>query len=71
MPFVTVKIGKGHSIEKKQKLVKAVTEALVSALGTKPEWITIHIDEFERDNWAVGGVLHSDKHAGRNEETGR
>ncbi|MFO5437671.1 MAG: tautomerase family protein, partial [Dolichospermum sp.] len=59
MPFVTVQIGKGHSLEKKQKLVKAVTEALVSALGTKPEWITIHIDEFERDNWAVGGVLHS------------
>ena len=71
MPFVTVQIGKGNSIEKKQKLVKAVTEALVSALGTKPEWITIHIDEFERDNWAVGGVLHSDKHAGRHEETGR
>ena len=71
MPFVTVQIGKVHSIEKKQKLVKAVTEALVSALGTKPEWITIHIDEFERDNWAVGGVLHSDKHAGRHEETGR
>ncbi|MFN7657333.1 MAG: tautomerase family protein, partial [Dolichospermum sp.] len=50
MPFVTVQIGKGHSIEKKRKLAQAVTEALVSALGTKPEWITIHIDEFERDN---------------------
>ncbi|MFO5441007.1 MAG: tautomerase family protein [Dolichospermum sp.] len=71
MPFVTVQIGKGHSIEKKRKLAQAVTEALVSALGTNPEWITIHIDEFERDTWAVGGVLHSDKHAGRHEETGR
>jgi 4-oxalocrotonate tautomerase len=71
MPFVTVQIAKGHSIEKKRKLAQAVTDALVSALGTKPEWITVHIDEFERDNWAVGGILHSDKHAGRHEETGR
>jgi len=46
MPFVTVQIGKGHSIEKKRKVAQAVTEALVSALGTKPEWVTVHIDEF-------------------------
>ncbi|MDZ7962546.1 MAG: 4-oxalocrotonate tautomerase family protein [Aulosira sp. DedQUE10] len=71
MPFVTVQIAKGHSIEKKRKLVQAVTDALVSALGTKPEWITVHIDEFERENWAVGGQLHSDKHSGRHTETGR
>ncbi|BAY30449.1 4-oxalocrotonate tautomerase [Tolypothrix tenuis PCC 7101] len=71
MPFVTVQIAKGHSIEKKRKLVQAVTDALVSALGTKPEWITVHIDEFERENWAVGGQLHADKHSGRHAETGR
>ncbi|HLO83694.1 MAG TPA: 4-oxalocrotonate tautomerase family protein [Nostocaceae cyanobacterium] len=71
MPFVTVQIAKGHSIEKKREIVQAVTNALISTLGTKPEWVTVHIDEFERDNWAVGGVLHSDKHAGRHEEKGR
>ncbi len=71
MPFVTVQIGKGHSVEKKRKLVQALTDALVSSLGTKPECITIHLDEFQRENWAVGGVLHSDKQVGRQEETGR
>jgi 4-oxalocrotonate tautomerase len=70
MPFVTVQIAKGHSIEKKRLLVQAVTNALVTALGTKPEWVTVHIDEFERENWAVGGQLHSDKHHGRHKETG-
>lgn len=70
MPFVTVQIAKGHSIDKKRLLVQAVTDALVSALGTKPEWITVHIDEFERENWAVGGELHVDKHSGRHKETG-
>ncbi|BAY74372.1 MAG: tautomerase family protein [Nostoc sp. ZfuVER08] len=71
MPFITVQIAKGHSIEKKRQLVKAITDALVATLNSKPEWITIHIDEFERENWAVGGQLHSDKHSGRHEEKGR
>ncbi|NJM72839.1 MAG: 4-oxalocrotonate tautomerase family protein [Scytonema sp. RU_4_4] len=68
MPFVTIQIAEGHSIELKRKLAQAVTNALVSTLNTKPEWVTVHIDEFERENWAVGGVLHSDKHSGRHDE---
>ncbi len=68
MPFVTLKIASGHSVEKKRELVQAMTDTLVATLGTKPEWVTIHIDEFERDNWAVGGQLHSDKHPGRHAE---
>jgi 4-oxalocrotonate tautomerase len=70
MPFIKVQIAKGHSIEKKRELVKALTDTLVATLGSKPEWITIHIDEFERENWAVGGQLHSDKHNGRHTEKG-
>ena len=57
MPFVTIQIAEGHSVEKKRELVKAVTNTIVSSLGTKPEWVTVHIDEFERENWAVGAVL--------------
>ncbi|EAW39033.1 4-oxalocrotonate tautomerase family protein [Lyngbya sp. PCC 8106] len=68
MPFVTIQIGEGHSIEKKRELAKAITDTLVETLGTKREWVTIHIDEFNRDNWAVGGELHSDKHPGRHAE---
>ncbi|HEY9707776.1 MAG TPA: 4-oxalocrotonate tautomerase family protein [Oculatellaceae cyanobacterium] len=68
MPFVTVQIAKGHFIELKRTLAKALTDTLVSTLGTKPEWVTIHIDEFDRENWAVGGQLHIDKHSGRQAE---
>ena len=63
MPFVTVAIASGHSIEQKRQLVQALTQTLVTTLGTKPEWVTIRIDEFERENWAVGGQLHVDKQA--------
>lgn len=68
MPFLTVQIARGHSLEKKRELVQALTTTLVTTLGTKPEWVTIHIDEFDRENWAVGGELHADKHAGRHRE---
>jgi 4-oxalocrotonate tautomerase len=61
MPFMTLQIGEGHSIEQKRELVQALTNTLVTVLGTKPEWVTIHIDEFNRENWAVGGQLHADK----------
>ncbi|MEM7759618.1 MAG: 4-oxalocrotonate tautomerase family protein [Cyanobacteria bacterium P01_G01_bin.67] len=68
MPFVTIQIAAGHSTEKKRELAQAVTTTVVDILGTKPEWVTIHIDEFERENWAVGGKLHIDKHSGRHKE---
>ncbi len=70
MPFVTIQIAKGHSIEKKRELAKAITDTLVSTMGTKPEWVTVHIDEFKRENWAVAGQLHIDKHKGRHVEKG-
>ncbi|PNW51009.1 UNVERIFIED_CONTAM: 4-oxalocrotonate tautomerase [Euhalothece sp. KZN 001] len=37
MPFVTIQIAKGHSVEQKRQLAQAVTNTLVSNLGTKPE----------------------------------
>ncbi|MFB2768639.1 4-oxalocrotonate tautomerase family protein [Pelatocladus sp. BLCC-F211] len=49
---------------------QAITDALVATMGTKPEWVTVHIDEFERENWAVGGVLDIDKDAEKHVEKG-
>jgi len=61
MPIVVVKIAKGRSIEQKRKLVKAITDVIVNILDVKPEWVTVLIEEFERENWATGGQLHLDK----------
>jgi 4-oxalocrotonate tautomerase len=62
MPVVSVKIVKGRTIEQKRALVKAVTDAVVSPLDLKPEWVTVVIEENERENWATGGELHIDKY---------
>ena len=61
MPIVTIKLAKGRTVEQKRYLAKAVTDAVVSTLDVKSEWVTVLIEELERENWASGGQLHSDK----------
>ncbi|GBC59480.1 4-oxalocrotonate tautomerase [Desulfonema ishimotonii] len=61
MPIVSVKMAKGRSLEQKRKLTKAITDSLVSVLDVRPEWVSVLIEEYERDNWSTGGELHIDK----------
>lgn len=44
--------GKRSPIEIKRALTDAVTKAVTVALDLPPEWVTIIIDEVERENWA-------------------
>ncbi|MED4354855.1 2-hydroxymuconate tautomerase family protein [Schinkia azotoformans] len=59
MPIITVKLAKGRTIEQKQQFVEAVTKEAVKTLNVKKEWITVLFDEYERENWATDGQLHS------------
>ena len=61
MPFVTVKILKGRDLEAKRRLARKVTDAVCEAIDLKPETVTVVIEEFEREDWAVGGQLFSDR----------
>jgi len=59
MPIITVKLAKGRSVEQKQLFVEAITKEAAKRLDVKEEWVTVLFDEYERDNWATGGTLHS------------
>ena len=61
MPVVTVSINKGRPVEKKRALVKEVTEVVARNLDVNPEAVIFIIDEYDSDDWAMGGLLHSDK----------
>ena len=61
MPVVTVKMAKGRTSDQKQQFVEAVTKEAVRTLNVKEEWVTIIFDEYERENWASNGQLHSIK----------
>ena len=62
MPIVTIKIAKGRSLEIKRKLVESVTEAISTSLEMDSSYVTVLIEELERENWATGGELHVDKY---------
>ncbi len=61
MPIINIKIARGRSIELKQKLVEKITTDISEMLDVKKEWVTVLIDEYERENWATDGMLHSIK----------
>ena len=61
MPVVTIHMEKGRPIEVKRTLADAVTKAIAEALDVPLEWVTVIMDEVERENWAIGGRLQLDK----------
>lgn len=61
MPFINVKLAKGRTSEQKQKFAEVVTQAAADILNVEADWVTIVFDEYDRENWATGGTLHSIK----------
>ncbi|WP_374722599.1 tautomerase family protein [Peribacillus tepidiphilus] len=61
MPVLTVKMAKGRTIEQKQQFVEALTREAVKSLNVEAEWVTVIFDEYDRENWASNGQLHSIK----------
>jgi 4-oxalocrotonate tautomerase len=60
LPYVNVQITKGATREQKSKIVKAMTDSLVSVLGKKPEHIHIVIQEIQEEDWGFEGMLTDD-----------
>mgnify|MGYP000892629139 CR=1 FL=1 len=61
MPIINVQMIAGRSQEKKQELVAVLTSETARILDVEPDWVTVVINEYTRDNWASGGELHSIK----------
>ncbi len=61
MPIINVQMIAGRSQEKKQELVAVLTSETARILEVEPDWVTVVINEYTRDNWASGGELHSVK----------
>ena len=61
MPIINLKMAKGRTEAQKQEFVEKVTSLAVETLHVEPEWVSVIIDEYERENWATEGTLHSIK----------
>ena len=61
MPFITVKILEGKTVEQKRVLVKDITEMIVKNIGVPPEVVNIDIVEYSSENIANAGQLLVDR----------
>jgi len=61
MPIVRVEIWKGRNKEQKQKLAEKLTSAVVESISCPPEAVQVIISEIDKENWAIGSKLASEK----------
>ncbi len=65
MPIIHVHMFEGRTVEQKRKLVAAMTDAVIGALGSKPDAVRIIIHDMAKQDYSIGGTLQSDKEQGR------
>ncbi len=61
MPIISVVIAEGRSVEKKRKLIRALTDAAVEAFECQPETVRVILNETALDHYAVAGVTFGEK----------
>jgi 4-oxalocrotonate tautomerase len=61
MPYVTIVLKEGRSVEQKREIVKAVTEAVARTANAKPEAIHIILQDAPATNLAKEGILLADR----------
>ena len=54
MPFITVQLIEGRSVEQKHALIKEISEAAIRVLDADPDNVRIVINEVTADDWGVG-----------------
>jgi 4-oxalocrotonate tautomerase len=61
MPFVVAHIAKGRPLEKRRRLAAAITDAVSEIFELERGATQVVIIEHERDSWAIGGELLSER----------
>ena len=57
MPFVIIRMYKGHSQERKQKIAERIAEAIHEIAEVPKEYVQIVFEDIPPNQWAVGGKL--------------
>ena len=66
MPFVTIKILKGHPQERKNEMSRRVTDAIAELAGLPREAVWVVFEDVSAEDWYLGGVtVEAIKKAGK------
>lgn len=61
MPIISVTIAEGRPVEKRRALIKALTDATVTAFDVRPDQVRVILNEVPIDNYAVAGVTFAEQ----------
>jgi 4-oxalocrotonate tautomerase len=61
MPYVTVKMLAGRTVEQKRALIEKVTAAVSESVDAPKENVTVFIEEMEKTDYGQAGVMFADK----------
>lgn len=62
MPIIRVEMFKGRSRDQKRALARELTDAFIRVAGGRPEAFHVVFTDMDKDNWAVGHELMSDRY---------
>jgi len=60
MPFVTVKLIEGRTLDQKRRIVDGVTRVVAEACAIELDRVHVFIEDLGRDEYGRGGVLVCD-----------
>jgi 4-oxalocrotonate tautomerase len=61
MPIIQVNLLEGRTVEQKRKYAADVTRVTCEDFGVAPEQVRIQFIDMSDENYAIAGVLNSDK----------
>ena len=61
MPIISVTIAEGRPVDKKRRLIRALTSAAVEAFEVAPEQVRVMLNELPLEHYAVAGVTFGEK----------
>ncbi|MBO6541427.1 MAG: tautomerase family protein [Rhizobiaceae bacterium] len=64
MPFMTLKIDDRHDEVVCAELARAITDAIIETLGSKPEWVSLVFETYGLAHWSMGGRLQGEAPSG-------
>lgn len=57
MPFVTIEMVEGRTLEQKRELAEKITQVVAETVNVPPERVYVFIEDLKKENFAQAGKL--------------
>lgn len=61
---MSLKIDDRHDEAVRAQLARAITDAIIETLGSKPEWVSLVFETYGLAHWSMGGSLQNETKTG-------